>query len=258
MTSDIDAALIRARNALQRGVSGMTHRLDDCTRVARLAVLAGVRSDGLDGFLADRQQADGGWIDVEETAWCAAALPPESDVAQAAMAWLAESRLEEGGWGRSRRDVRRVLTTGLVLRLHPGIGLDSDWNGLEQSWAKDLNSDLALTYKGAAYLMCQASSCHRNSDLERDTVAFITRNLNDDGGLGPWKAHPVGSDPWTTGICLVALSSADSDPAVLEGCSKWLCDHQLESGHWPYHFIDEGSVYAYWGLSEVGKARGQS
>ncbi len=251
MTVSVSAVLDRAQLALDGRATGMAERLSDCTRVARLAVLAGSRPEGFDDLVVDRQQEDGGWTDIEETAWCAAALPVDSTSSQAGLAWIGSNRSAGGGWGRSRRDVARVPTTGLVLRLHGDLGLPEDWTKLEDMWADDLRADVALTYKGAMYLMCQAQNPCRNHELERRTLGFLEANVNTDGGFGPWRGHPVGSDPWATGLCLVGLSAVFPDCSLLEPAARWLSRSQLDSGHWRYHFIDEGTVYAFWGLSEA-------
>jgi hypothetical protein len=38
---------------------------------------------------------------------------------------------------------------------------------------------------------------------------------------------------------------------VIEDAVRWLVGAQLPSGYWRYHYIDEGTAYAYWGLSEA-------
>lgn len=253
MSVNVDVVLDRARSVLGAGTIGMAARLSDCTRVARIAVLAGVRAPGIGDLLRARQHADGGWIDIEETAWCAAALPASSSHSRLGMSWIEANRVAGGGWGRSQRDVVRVPTTGLVLRLHPEIGTREDWLTLEESWAADLDSGVALTYKGAMYLMCQPRNSWRDIELEQRTLSFLEANVNDDGGLGPWRGHPVGSDPWTTGVCLVGLATVFPDCSLLDSGANWLCRNQLASGHWRYHFIDEGTAYALWGLSEAAR-----
>jgi hypothetical protein len=69
----------------------------------------------------------------------------------------------------------------------------------------------------------------------------------------PAENHPIGSDPWSTAICLVGLCSYPKlvSRQVIQRAVGWLCRTQLPSGLWPCHFIDEGSAYAYWGLREA-------
>jgi prenyltransferase beta subunit len=121
-----------------------------------------------------------------------------------------------------------------------------------QAWQKDLKSEVRLTYKGGFTLMALAR--HRNlvndRTLVKETIEYLAFEQNEDGGFGPWKGHPIGSDPWSTGITLAGLTAWPDLIAkeTVEKALDWLCETQLGSGLWPCHFIDEGSAYAYWGL----------
>ena len=86
-------------------------------------------------------------------------------------------------------------------------------------------------------------------------IAELAPFQNDDGGFGPWKNHPVGSDPWSTGIVLLGLLSYPGlvKKEVIERAVSWLDENQLPNGLWAYHYIEEGSAYAYWGLVEALK-----
>jgi len=255
--TDPAATARAAREALISGLEGLGARLQDCRRLARIAFLAGASSDAAQDRVLLRQHADGGWIDAEETAWCCAFLTAR-DVhrreALRGLGWLKDERLPGGGWGSSRRDYPRIPVTGLVLRLVGDSAGDSvDWNSMEGLWAQDLSADVQLTYKGGFYLMASARwSGSAGSSIQR-TIAYLASAQNDDGGFGPWRNHPIGSDPWSTGICLVGMCSFPelADRVVIERAVEWLCKTQLPSGYWPYHFIDEGSAYAYWGLTEA-------
>jgi prenyltransferase beta subunit len=121
-------------------------------------------------------------------------------------------------------------------------------------WASDLRSEVRLTYKGGFFLAALAPD-HEEQSLLRKTARYLHSQPNADGGFGPWRGHPIGSDPWSTGVCLVGLSRFPelADLNVVKRAVQWLIDTQLESGYWPYHFIDEGTAYAYWGLSEAAK-----
>jgi prenyltransferase beta subunit len=114
--------------------------------------------------------------------------------------------------------------------------------------------DVQLTYKGGFYLACQLAGT-APTDLVRRTYEYLHSQPNDDGGFGPWRGHSVGSDPWSTGVCLAGLARFPTlaDLNVVTRAVRWLVDTQLPSGYWPYHFIDEGTAYAYWGLSEAKK-----
>ncbi len=91
--------------------------------------------------------------------------------------------------------------------------------------------------------------------LIEDTYSFLAHEQNKDGGFGPWKDHPIGSDPWSTGIGLLGLLSYPElvKREVIEKAVNWLAKNQLPNGLWPYHYIEEGSAYAYWGLVEALK-----
>ncbi|MBU2601798.1 MAG: hypothetical protein KKA32_06475 [Actinobacteria bacterium] len=132
------------------------------------------------------------------------------------------------------------------------ISESNDWCVLDHLWVADLQSDLQVTYKGGFFLSCQDSD-RRPSDLVLRTFDYLHSQPNDDGGFGPWRGHPIGSDPWSTGVCLAGLCRFPelADRGVVERAVQWLIDTQLESGYWPYHFIDEGTAYAYWGLTEA-------
>jgi hypothetical protein len=162
--------------------------------------------------------------------------------------------LPGGGWGNSLRDHPRIPVTGLVLHLLGArVGSAGDWELLNELWAKDLEAEVALTYKGGFHLMASATAPQPSQDLVQRTLMHLGREQNGDGGFGPWRTHPIGSDPWSTGICLVGVCSFPdlADGEMVERAVEWLCSTQLPSGYWPYHFIDEGSAYAYWGLTEA-------
>ena len=157
-------------------------------------------------------------------------------------------------WGNSERDIVRIPVTALLLRiLSRNIEKKDDWNVIERIWKQDLNSDVCLSYKGAFYLLGEAKNPNRNIETIKKTFSFIKVSQNQDGGFGPWKGHPIGSDPWSTGICLAGLCSLPefTNESVIIKAAEWLISNQLPSGYWPYHFIDEGSTYAYWGLYEA-------
>ena len=110
-----------------------------------------------------------------------------------------------------------------------------------------------MAYKGGFFLLAQPPGCPTSLALR--TLDYLHHEANPDGGFGPWKGHPIGSDPWSTGICLVGLCRFPdyADKGVIQGAVEWLLRTQLPSGYWPYHFLDEGTAYAYWGLSEAAK-----
>lgn len=208
-----------------------------------------------------RQLPDGGWADNEETAWCTALLlllrtpGPETD---RGTAWLRQQRAGGGGWGLSARDDARIPLTSVILRfVGASVAEPQDWSRLDALWVSDLDMDVQLTYKGGFYLACQRPDAVA-TDLVRRTCDYLHSQANDDGGFGPWMGHPIGSDPWSTGVCLAGLARFPelADVKVIERAVQWLVETQLPSGYWPYHFIDEGAAYAYWGLSEAASLVG--
>ena len=75
----------------------------------------------------------------------------------------------------------------------------------------------------------------------------------DDGGFSPWKGHPVGSDPWSTGIALWGLSKFSEivPKDTIKRAVSWLESTQLPNGLWPYHYLDDGASMALIGISSV-------
>lgn len=255
---------VRARDTLVNSLSGMAARLGDCTRVARIMVITrSLDTSALDAVVQS-QRPDGGWGDVEETMWCAAlmrdaGLDSEHD---AALAWLNLNESPGGAWGRSSRDAARVPHTALMFwLLRDAVVTSQRVEVLRALWEKDLAAQVRLTYKGGFVLLAtsaiQAASLQ---ELSGATINFLREQQNDDGGFGPWRNHPIGSDPWSTGVVLAGLCAFPEivDRLMIERAEHWLAQSQLDSGYWAYHFIDEGTSYAYWGLSEAAKLLGNS
>lgn len=255
-------SLASARLALLGSMQGLVSRGVDLKRICRIAAITDSpeeQPEPLLEILGAEQRPDGGWGDAEETAWCLRVLRRSLSEARegvdAGKMWLSKNRSEGGGWGLTRRDRPRVPTTSLVLQASPEIGMDDDYRWLQAAWRSDMSMSVQLTYKGGFVLraMSVSGSPAPDDSLISETVGLLLEQQSDDGGFAPWKGHPIGSDPWSTGICLVGicsfpeLASRDS----VERAVRWLCRTQLPSGFWPYHFIDEGSAYAYWGLTEA-------
>ncbi|MBW1795164.1 MAG: terpene cyclase/mutase family protein [Deltaproteobacteria bacterium] len=213
-----------------------------------------------DEEIRESQHSDGGWTNVPETVLFAGLCrlrPVLQDCYDAALSWLRSVRMTDGGWGTSGRDISRIPITGLLLHLLPGFSDKKAANWLNNEWRKDFGGSTRLTYKGACFLLGLRAFSVTASDcpLIKETYSFLAAEQNEDGGFGPWKDHPIGSDPWSTGIVLLGLLSYDDliDKKVIERAVDWLAETQLPNGLWPYHYIDEGSAYAYWGLVEALK-----
>jgi len=207
------------------------------------------------------QQNDGGWIDTEETIWSLAFLErlgwATEKYFESGLTWLNSQRHRGGGWGRTSRDTPRIPSTGLLLHLLPELSDSKAVSWLKDEWGKDLKSDTRLTYKGGFFLLGLSASevSANNCPLIEETYTHLFEEQNEDGGFSPWKDHPIGSDPWSTGIVLLGLLSYPElvKTAVIEKTVNWLAENQLPNGLWPYHYIEEGSAYAYWGLVEALK-----
>lgn len=215
--------------------------------------------DGILGsyFIAAQRQ-DGGWGDVEESLWCLGYLAAfdnryGTDLNKGRK-WLESVRLACGAFGKSERDQPRIPITALASFLVPKAVNASGLEWLASQWQADLDSPTQLTYKGAFFLLSQA---HEQSpgcpDLVEKTIGYLCAEQEEDGGFGPWKGHPMGSDPWTTGAVLWGLAKVPEQvpSGVLARAADWLRSRQLPNGLWPYHYLDDGTSMALIGLSSV-------
>lgn len=214
--------------------------------------------DNLSSYLTKAQHEDGGWSDVEETLWCLGYLSASGNrnrvQLDSGMKWLAAVRLPCGAWGKSERDQPRIPLTALTSVLVPEIVDSSALKWLANQWEADLASPTQLTYKGAFYLLAQAhSQTSHDNDLVNRTIAYLNGEQEEDGGFSPWKGHPVGSDPWSTGVVLWGLSrfAARISTDTVERAVSWLESRQLPDGLWPYHYLDDGAAMALIGISNV-------
>lgn len=215
-------------------------------------------------FSSQGHHSDGGWADVEETTWAVAFhdalsswVSSTPSLRSEGINWLMKERTTEGAWGRSSRDRPRVPVTAWVFTLLPELADPHSLLWLETEWRKDLLAEVKLTYKGALALKAFASvDCNlKDPDLIPDTVKYLMDEQHDDGGFGPWKNHPIGSEPWSTGIALIGLTAWPEllQPERVERVLAWLERVQLPNGLWPCHYIEEGSAYCYWGAVEAMK-----
>ncbi|MDO9529318.1 MAG: prenyltransferase/squalene oxidase repeat-containing protein [Syntrophales bacterium] len=213
-------------------------------------------------YIADRQQEDGGWSDVEETVLSVKTISllgrgKYDPSVERGKIWLRCQQNPDGGWGRSIRDISRIPVTGFLLYLLPGISDSKTVSWLRDEWRKDFGCDVKLTYKGSFFLLGLSAFGVPANDcpLIGETYAYLHEEQNDNGGFAPWKDHPIGSDPWSTGVVLLGLLSYPElvKRAVIEKTANWLTETQLPNGLWPCHYLEEGSSYAYWGLVEAIK-----
>ena len=214
--------------------------------------------DNLSSYVTKAQHVDGGWADVEEALWCLGYLSAfgkrydtELDNGQK---WVASVRLPCGAWGESERDQPRIPVTALISVLVPEVVDSSALKWLANQWEADLASSTQLTYKGAFFLLAQIHSrASSDKELINRTIAYLSGEQEEDGSFGPWKGHPVGSDPWSTGVVLWGLSGVGEliPKHTIELALSWLKSRQIPNGLWPYHYLDDGTAMALIGISSV-------
>jgi hypothetical protein len=212
----------------------------------------------LSEYLINSQRQDGGWTDVEETLWCLGYLSAFGKryhkEAVSGKKWLSSVRLPCGAWGRNERDQPRIPITALAAYLLRDIddGRATEW--LACQWEADMANPTQLTYKGAFFLLSKNHVGTTGVDvLVERTLQYLCEEQEENGGFGPWKGHPVGSEPWSTGVVLWALSGFYSrvPPYVIERALLWLQSKQLPNGLWPYHYLDDGTAMALIGIASV-------
>ncbi len=210
------------------------------------------------------RRSDGGWTDVEETMWAVTALDLLNgwDISSPILRnnsinWLNGQKTQEGAWGRNYRDIARIPITGMLLTILPELADDRSINWLENEWKEDLTAPAQLTYKGALFLSASAKNklSLNNNELIDKTISYLANEQNPDGGFAPWKGHPIGSEPWSTGIVLIGLSAWPTlvNHDVFLKALGWLGQNQLPNGLWPCHYLEEGSAYCFWGAIEALK-----
>ncbi len=212
--------------------------------------------DNLSSYLVDNQQKDGGWADVEETLWCLAYLNAFGERYDTELAnggkWLTSVQLPCGAWGKSERDQPRIPVTALASVLVPDVLSDDSLRWLKTQWEEDIESPTQLTYKGAYFLLTSVHiEAQYNTELMDRTLIYLNNEQEKDGGFGPWKGHPIGSDPWSTGIALWGLSKVRGEvpKQTIERALSWLSSKQLPNGLWPYHYLDDGTAMALIGIA---------
>lgn len=274
---NIDPSLIEHPNnlndiieSIQKGIGALLHIIEEffnkgieLERVCRVAVLlikSGVnKNNSIFHRIAKRclveQKNDGGWIGIEDSIWCVAFLKEFEGYSQAykcGLNWLRKQKLENGGWGKTKRDIGRIPITGILLYLLPELSNKDSLSWLESEWKKEFDLNPKLTYKMAFILMAFNKNKYQfsDSDLFSDSLDWLISQQNEDNGFGPWKEHPGGSDSWCTGISIMGLLQYPNDiprEVILKGL-EWLKENQLSNGLWPYHYIEDGSSWSLYAL----------
>ena len=189
-------------------------------------------------YIIANQQNDGGWADIEETLISVKFLSlmglAYNSSVEKGNKWLLDQRNPDGGWGRTNRDISRIPVTGLLLHILPALSDQNAVSWLKREWATDFEGATRLTYKGGFFLLGLSATkiALKDCPLIKNTYLFLAEEQNEDGGFGPWKDHPIGSDPWTTGIVLLGLLSYPElvKRGVVKKAVNWLAETQLHNG----------------------------
>jgi squalene cyclase len=259
--------------SLQRGVFALISvvkdflrkeiELERTCRVALLLCRSGVDSNvSIFQYLAKKcaseQKGDGGWLGVTDTLWCASFLSLYGDYSesvQKALTWLDKQKHDDGSWGRFKRDKGRIPITGLILSFLPQLASQSSLEWLEREWEREREIEPKLTYKAAFTLMAFKANAYQPSDeaLIPQAMEWLANQQSDDFGWGPCKNHPVGSTPFCTGLALLGLLQYPEyiSRDVFRKGLVWLVQNQLPEGLWADHYIEEGSSWAFYALSQV-------
>lgn len=258
--------ITRASSCLTRFLGESLSRSMETVRIARAAsalffagtIISNDLFQQIISLLLEKQRHDGGWSDIEETAWAQWCISYDRNQIGNSLIiarnWLNNERLKTGGWGRHSRDYARIPITSLISALVPAIVKKEDIDWLKKEWASDFNGPVRLSYKAGFYLL--AITKEDDDKLVAQTLSHLAQDQNEDGGFAPWKGHPIASEAWSTGVVLWGLSHwIDAiDRTVIEKALNWLERAQLPSGYWPYHYLDEGTSFALIGAVAAMKA----
>ena len=265
VVSNLETVIHRSIISLSKTTRDFLQKEIELTRICRLVVLLKKSGINLNTILFKKiiekcmkmQRDDGGWSDIPESLWCVSCLSLSNEYGtsvEKAIEWIASQRQENQGWGNSIRDYARIPVTGLILYFLPQLASEKILKWLEREWQKELESQPCLNYKAAFTLMAFGKNDYRPEDGEitSKTINWLVNQQNNDGGWGPLKGHPVGSDPWCTGICLISLLMYPHElnrKTLLNGI-EWLKKKQMPNGLWAYHYIEDGSAWALYALTK--------
>lgn len=261
MLSNVEKAFQRTHFALNHMCREMFRKDIELGRIAKVVsalLMAGLSPAAVPEPIIKRvckaQREDGGWAGVQDTVWCAKMISfirGNDDIVNDALKWVKDQHVEIHGWGRSKRDIGRIPVTGCLIYLFPKLGTKESCHWLEDKWMKEWGS---LTYK-AAYTLLAFKECHYYPEGSRliDTVLWLVSQQEIDGGFGPWRGHPVGSNVLCTSLSVLSLLHYTDYLPDLNSINKavtYLLQTQLPNGLWPYHQLDDGAV---WGLLALKK-----
>ncbi len=255
-----DPLLAPTASALREVLTDFLTRSIPHRRVARLAgllLLAGRVDDTLlsdvVGYVASRQQQDGGWVDCEDTSWCALvlrSLPAGSEGSVRGSVWLRGERAGPA-WGYCRRDSPCIPITATVRILLPHLRDEASARWLRTQWDQDISGPVQLSYKGAWYLLARDKG-PADESLAVRTRKHLVADQREDGGWGPWRGHPAPTDCFTTGLVMWALAQDRFDQAHREcilRAVRWCERTRLPNGLFPTHYIEEGTAWLLLGWS---------
>lgn len=230
------------------------------TKTCALLLLSGLSPYDIPKKILDKclssQKDDGGFIGNIDTLWNIKFLefyPEYQKEYNRAIEWIVSNNGDEGGFGRSKRDIHRIPVTGLILYFLPEVATKKNLEWLEEKWTSEINS---LTYK-AAYTILAFNKNHyipsTNKKLIYETAAWLCSQQENSGGFAPWLNHPVGENVYCTAVALIALISMQNNSykETIEKAYNYLCKTQLKSGIWPYHEIEDGTSWGVYALSHA-------
>lgn len=224
-----------------------------------LLIKSGVSKNCIDERIIEacvkNQHEDGGFIGNTDTIWSICLLQQyENCISQvvSAINWLQSNSNENGGFGRTKRDMYRIPVTGLALYLLPQIVQEKHLHWLEKTWEKEINS---LTYKAAYTLMGFSKNQYRpnNEKLIETTSDWLASQQEENGGFAPWLNHPAGPNIYCTSIGVLGLLSYDITQYKTQILLSYnyMKNTQLSSGIWPYHEIEDGASWGLYAMSKI-------
>lgn len=256
----IEHSLIRALISASAMKKEMQLKKLETMRIARLAYSIRKTTqtstlNKLDNELLMQQYDNGSWCNgTVASVWITSYLGLRSGMTpqlQKCINFL-KSLANNYCWGRFDGDMLRIPTTGLVLHLLRDTFYDIEFksDGICAMWEDEFG---CLTYKAAFFLLSLSKSdISLHNELVTRTVAWLKENQEQSGAFAPWKNHPLGSGNalWTAQVILALLHvGSPVDDETIQRAIKWLIQHQLASGIWPYHEIDEGLSWSLLALN---------